>query len=341
MNLRDSLRGGLVVLACAFAAGPAGLSRNAVARAQDEPGARAAAEARWRALSPEQRTLVRERFHAWQAMEPERRRAVETRHEALRRVRARLLDDLPEDERRHIESLGPRERKRALRPELEQRLDDLRQEIRARFGEGGVDKRTLRSVRRALLDRAGDHLAELEEQGLLPEGEAERLLSLSPLELGRELRRLNRLAILEHPPKELLLLPPDEREALLALPPDEFLGRLKDLRTRGGRDDARGGLPRAFREAAEGRVRSRRPPPREVLEQVLSPAEIAALAALDPAARVERIHALLREKARAALPADERSRRAWEAIEALPPRLQERRWLKIIDPALDTRRPRR
>ncbi|MFG0318065.1 MAG: DUF3106 domain-containing protein [Planctomycetota bacterium JB042] len=297
-------------------------------------------KARWQELSEEQRALVRERYRAWKAMDPERRRSVETRQEALRSVREQLVAELPDAERRRIESLESRERKRALRPMIERRLEALREELRERLGEDGIDKQTVRRVRRALRDRTGDRLADLEERGVLPEGEAERLLGLSPVELGRELRRLNRLAILHDPPKELLLLPEAEREGLLALPPDAFHDELRVVlqkRPGGGRGRA-AFLPNDLRDDAEGRRRRIRPPPREVMDRVLTPDEVGALSQLEPEARAERIHALLREKARAASERSPRARRQWEKIESLPPRLQQRRYLKLIDPTLDIRR---
>lgn len=329
----------LVLSVLHFAAVP-GASPDSVLSAQDgASSATKSAEARWRGLTDEQQALVRERFREWKAMEPEQRHAVEVHHDALRSVKQRVLAELPEAERNRIAALDARERKRAFRPHLKQHFQSLRDELQQSFGAGVADKRTLREVRRALRDRTGDRLAELEEAGVLPPGESERLLSLSPWEFGPELRRLTRLAVLADPPKEILMLPEDQRERLLALPPDAFLKELAALRSRGNGKENRGKsrLPRAFRDAVERRPGKERSLSRDVLRQVFSADEMAELEAMDATRRPDRIHELLRTKARAAVEQGGAGLGAWEKVESLPRPLQQRRYLKLIDPTIDPR----
>jgi len=310
--------------------------------AADPPGTpvvSSEAKARWASLSPEQRALVSRRFEQWKSMAPEQRRDVDDRHVALKSVRERVLAGLGDAERSRIEGLSRRDRHRALKPHLRSHLQELRRGIQQQLGTEGAPARSYKKIRKAIRQGGLDKLRRLESEGLLAAGEADRLSQLSPWELGPEVRRISKRAILHDPPKELLLLSDDERERIMALSPEPFLREVKRLRRGGTR--AKGRLPRAFEDAVRGggggRAGANRSSmlPKHVLRKFLGAAELDALSELPGFERRRQIHELLRDTAKEAWEDGGGQSEGWQEILDLPPGARDRRYLKVIDPTFD------
>ncbi|MBI4880383.1 MAG: hypothetical protein HY812_12110 [Planctomycetes bacterium] len=291
--------------------------------------------ARWEQLTPEERKLVLDRFEEWRRLPEEEKQDLADRHRALGEVKDRVLTDLPAPEKDRIRRLRPRERNRALGPHLSRFLQCERQRVLELAGlpAPGCDKVPFSRIRKSARAYAGAMLGQLEEEGHLQEGEAEKLLSLTPCQMKRALREIQRRHILQHPPRALLTLPDEERQRLLNLDPDAFVREIERLK-----GEAQGsGIAPMMKDLLHGRHEPPpRPLPEKVLRRVLDEEQFQRFQDAPPQERRKLVLQFLEERARARLSERGEDANILEPLQNAPDCEKERRLLEIIEggPAL-------
>ncbi len=288
------------------------------------------AERRWNALTPAERQLARARFESWKKLDADERETVSDRGRLLQRVRAEVIERLPEETRAEFRGMPARERNRFLKNHLRSYLEVRRREVLDQAGIVEARPRTsFTKVRRAVQSRAIDALLRLEERGVLAEGEADRLSRLPAEEFSAEMPSVLRRAILQDPPNALLLLPEEERRRILALDEEAFLEAMRSLR---GRDRRR--LPRTMEAELRGQERPRRFS-LALLEGFMTPEQVRAVRSAPAAARRREVDRALVANARRAMIERGEDPAALEPLKRVPAGERELRLLEAIDPEFD------
>ncbi len=315
------LLGSLLWLACAPAAA---LGQEGAAPPLSEQ------RARWEQLTPEERKLVLDRFEQWRKLPDEEKQDLADRHRALGEVKDRVLTTLPAPEKDRIRRLRPRERNRALGPHLSSFLECERKRVLELAGlpAPGCDKVPFSRIRKSARAYAGAVLKQLEEEGHLQDGEAEKLLSLTPCQMKRALREIQRRLILQHPPRALLTLPDEERRKLMNLEPDSFVREIERLK---GEAQGRGIAP-MMKDLLQGRHEPPpRPLPEKVLRRVLGDEQLQRLQDAPAQERRQLVLQFLEERARARLAERGEDASILEPLQGAPDCEKERRLLEIIE----------
>ena len=205
------------------------------------------ARERWEAMTPEERTLLRERFEALKAMKESRRRDLRERFGRLEDCERRAWQRLPDEARERLDELDPEKRREVMRELGGQEITERGQELRERLPEEW--RRRLEAAapeqRRAIVDEfrrshrdAGmrDVLERLRQRPEIAPEELQAVEALPPREREQRLLELHAAALRAH--FERAGLPPwlsaEDWERLRDLSPGAFLAEMHARRRDAG-----------------------------------------------------------------------------------------------------------